>query len=143
MGQRFETRYRPTPTGPEVVGQSTVSPMTRLDFRQVLAVREAVAAFAAERDLSPAPPAAGALREGWTAVFLRDDGAQLRVREDDLGRWVQVEVREGRRGDRLRQGLAEWLGVATAAAEAAGPSPGALRSTAGHQAAGPSSRRPR
>lgn len=126
MGQRFETRYRPTPTGPEVIGQSTVSPMTQLDFGAVRAVHQAVAAFAGEFGLTPTTPTAAERRAGWLTAYVHPDGTRVSVRDDELGRWVEVHVRGGRSSSSLARELALRLGVTSASpTSAASTSPAA------------------
>lgn len=110
MGQRFETRYRPVPTQPEVVGESSVSPQTQLTLSGTMAARRVVATTAAELGLEPVALKTADVRSGWTEVYGRADGARVRVREEELGRRIEVEVREGS-GRRIRPVLEERLGV--------------------------------
>lgn len=74
-----------------------------------------ISAFAAERGLAERVPNARELAAGFTEVY--DGGGTIKVREETLGRWLEVEITEPGRGPSMRTELSRRLGILPPAPE--------------------------
>lgn len=93
-----------------VAPKSRVADRRELSFGAVMEARRVVEVEAGRRGLKPRPPTEREAGQGWTEVYDDGAGAVVRVREERLGRWVEVGVSEGKQRG-LRRELAEALGV--------------------------------
>lgn len=75
--------------------------------------RQIIAEVARTRGLSPRVPTVAETRDGWTEIYSGTDrsAGEVRVREEKLGRSIEVSVREPNRGPSLRAELRQRLGL--------------------------------